>query len=165
MPSAIFQPTGFRWQNHSPAGQWKIGHLGKHRSYDTSVRFLDPDRKLAVFFGEFQEFVSNAAVLAKGAVTKQLVRFERIIFKKLGYELLKLFAIFFVSKLAAKFPYLLSPSDVGLRRLPVADAVQVWLDRRPARKLPADSGQRPSVEEDVGGGQDSGGGQRRRDGQ
>ena len=102
--------------------------------------FLDPDGKIAVLFGQFHEFVSNTAVLAKGTVTKKLVGFERIIFKKLRCELLKLFAIFFVRKLAAKFPYLLSPSNVGLRRLPFTDSVQVRLDKRSAGKLPADGG-------------------------
>ena len=68
------------------------------------------------------------------------MRFEGIIFKKLGCELLKLFAIFFVGNLAAKFPYLFSPSDVGLRRLPIADPVQIRLDRRPPWKLPTDGG-------------------------
>ena len=111
-----------------------------------------------MFFGESHELVSDPAVLATGTVTKKFVRFEWIIFKKLGYELLKLLLIFFVSELAAKLPHLLSPGDIRLWRLPLADAVQVWFNSRSARKFPADGSQGPSVEEYVGNRQDGGNG-------
>src|SRR5215510_11386257 len=108
-----------------------------------------------MFLSEFCEFVSNPTVPTKGAVTKKLMRLERVVFKKFGHELLILFSIFFVSKLASKFPYFLSPRDISLWRLPLADTMQIWLDSRSARKFLADGSQRPGIEKDIGGRQDN----------
>src|SRR5215510_1363036 len=103
-----------------------------------------------MFLSEFCEFVSNPTVPTKGAVTKKLMRLERVVFKKFGHELLILFSIFFVSKLASKFPYFLSPRDISLWRLPLADAMQIWFDSGSARKFFANCSERPSIEKHIG---------------
>src|SRR5262249_16892385 len=155
------EAAGFWRQDHSTAGQWQITQLRDHGREHGSVSFLNPNWKVGVYCRESSEFVSNPTVLAKGAVTKKLVRFEWIIFQKIGSEPFEIFSILFISKLAPELPDLLSPCYISLRRVPLRAAVQVRLDGRSSGKSPTDGSHCPGIEEYVRSGQDGGNGSQR----
>src|SRR6185312_9802421 len=87
------------------------------------------------------------------SISYQLVRLEGIVFEQV-------FWLIAFKQRAGNDLNLFAPCDIGFRRLPIADAVQIWLDRGSAWQWCTDQRrrncrERPSVEEDVGGGQDS----------